>query len=337
MILLGVASAIPTIVLAGGESRGISHSAATLTPATLAPATLAHRAGVRSQRISLPEDYISVTGNVDPLEGWKVATITPTKLGAQVARDLLGEIGISIERIGLVLGDTGTPYQTCPSEAQRIVGELGVKTAAFDLVGGIGAIPHLFSVISRWSEFRIPEYLLYVSTNTPSQQVNYTGDPDTAHFFGDAAVALLFGKQTPAERRSLRVVYSGFRPEDKRRSPIVIERSVRIDKGAVLSSEELDRFLVAELQLLKGFDSKITENAVFVAPQLYAAEAGDLLTRYGVAERAIVSGVADVGFSLGSAHGIALTRVWSELEPGRAVVLMHCGDGQCGSVVLVAS
>lgn len=327
MILLGVASVSPSVVLSGDRSPG---SRSSVTP-------LAARAGVRSQKISLPLDYISATGNADHLEGWKVATTTPTALGVEALRELLQRVGVSIEQVGLVLGDTGTPYQTCPSEAQRIVGELGVKTAAFDLVGGLGAIPHVFSVISRWSESRIPEYLLYVSTNTPSQQVDYKLDPSTADFFGDAAVALLFGKQAPVTGRSLRVAYSGLKPEDKRRSPVVIERSVRIEPGAILSKDELGAFIEREMQLLRSFDPQISEKAIFVAPQLYAAEAGGMLGRYGVAERAIVSGVADIGFSLGSAHGVALNRAWSELEPGRAVVLMHCGDGQCGSVVLVAS
>lgn len=327
MILLGVASASPSIVVTGDEPREYAVSAS----------SIAARAGVRSKRISLPEDYVRATGNIDPLEGWKVATATPTSLGAQAVRDLLQKTGVSIEQVGLVLGDTGTPYQTCPSEAQRIVGELGVKTAAFDIVGGIGALPHFFSVVSRWSVSRTPEYILYVSTNTPSQHVNYRLDPNSAALFGDAAVAVLLGKGNAAGGRSMRVAYSAFRAEEARRSPIVIERSVRVDDGALLSSEQVEQYIADEMELLKRFDPTVAERAVFVAPQLYAAEAAEILGGHSVSARQVVSGVADVGFSLGSAHGVALANVWDEVEPGRAVVLMHCGDGQCGSVVLVGS
>jgi 3-oxoacyl-[acyl-carrier-protein] synthase III len=325
MIVLGVASASPSIVVAGDEPREYAVSAS----------SLAARAGVRSKRISLPLDYVRETGNVDPLEGWKVAAATPTSLGVQAVRDLLQRTGVSIEQIGLVLGDTGTPYQTCPSEAQRIVGELGVKTAAFDVVGGIGAVPHFISVVARWSASRIPDYLLYVSTNTPSQHVNYRLDPNSAGLFGDAAVAVLLAKENVAGARSMRVAYSAFRAEAARRSPVVIERSLRVDDRALMSPAQLEQYISDEMQLLKRFDPSITETAMFVAPQLYSADAEGVLGSHGVSAHRVVSGVADIGFSLGSAHGVALAKVWDDVEPGRAVVLMHCGDGQCGSVVLV--
>jgi 3-oxoacyl-[acyl-carrier-protein] synthase III len=325
MILIGVASATPAIVQT--ESR-LPESGAGVT-------TLAKRTGVVSRRISLPLEYIRETGNVDPLEGWKVATTTPTALGAQAARELLQRAELSIDQVGLVLGDTATPYQTCPSEAQRIVSEFGVKTAAFDLVGGIGAVPHLFAVLSRWSEARTPQYLLYVSTNTPSQQVDYRSDPDAAGLFGDAAVALLFSKQPQAGRPSMRLAFNSMRAEDRRRSPLIIERTVGVNQQALLSALELQSFLKAELENLKSFDPQIAQSATFVAPQLYAAEAGAMLGILGVKPQAIVSGVDDVGFSLGSAHGVALDRIWGDRDPNSTVVLMHCGDGQCGSVVLV--
>ncbi|MFN4896715.1 MAG: hypothetical protein ACK5GN_03205 [Pseudomonadota bacterium] len=327
MNILGIATASPSIVVAGDEAQECA----------VRSSPLAVRAGVRSKRISLPLDYIRETGNSDILEAWKVATTSPTALGAQAVRALLAQKGIAIEQVGLVLADTGTPYQTCPSEAQRIVGELGAKISAFDVVGGIGAVPHLFSVISRWSAERTPEYLIYVSTNTPSQHVAYRLDPNSAGLFGDAAVALLLARQHQSAARSMRVAYCGFRPESNRRSPIVIEQTIRINEEALLSSQQLQGYITSELDILKCFDPKIAEKALFVAPQLYASEVAEILGRHGVRDLQIVSGVEEIGFALGSSHGVALSRVWCDIEPGRAVVLMHCGDGQCGSVVLIAS
>jgi 3-oxoacyl-[acyl-carrier-protein] synthase III len=76
---------------------------------------------------------------------------------------------------------------------------------------------------------------------------------------------------------------------------------------------------------------------VFIPPQLYAARAAEILTSAGVAGERIVSGVNDIGFSIGASHGVALAKVWEEINQERPVVLMHCGDGQRGSVVLEAS
>jgi hypothetical protein len=135
----------------------------------------------------------------------------------------------------------------------------------------------------------------------------------------------------------MRVAYCGFRPESNRRSPIVIEQTIRINEEALLSSQQLQGYITSELDILKCFDPKIAEKALFVAPQLYASEVAEILGRHGVRNSQIVSGVEEIGFALGSSHGVALSRVWGDIETGRAVVLMHCGDGQCGSVVLIAS
>jgi 3-oxoacyl-[acyl-carrier-protein] synthase III len=327
MYVLGVVAATPDLCISGEEPRECAVSGS----------PIAGRAGVRAKRVSLPVEYIRSTGNADVLEGWKVATATPTSLGVQAVRDVLQRTGLSIEQVGLLLGDTGTPYQTCPSEAQRIAGELGVKIPAYDLVGGIGAVPHMFSVLSRWSAARLPEYLLYVSTNTPSQHAHYGRDPVAAGLFGDAAVALVLGKQRAASGPSVRVAYAAFRAEETRRTPIVIERSARVNTESLLSAVQIKGFIAAEMQRLQQFDATLSQKALFVAPQLYAAEAGESLTQYGVGSQQIISGVDENGFSLGSSHGVALTKSWSALQSGQPVVLMHCGDGQCGSVVLVAA
>lgn len=327
MNILGVVSTNPAISVVGDELQEFAVSAS----------PLAARAGVKTKKVSLPVDYIRTTGNVDPIDGWKVATTTPTLLGTEAVKAVLNQVGISIEQVGLVLGDTGTPYQTCPSEAQRIVGGLGVKTAAYDLVGGIGAVPHFFSVLQRWSADRLPEYLVYVSTNTPTQHVNYRADPESAGVFGDAAVAMLVAKQSPLNIRSLRVARAEFRAEDSRRSPVVVNRSLRIDREALLSRVQLERFVTSELDLLAKSGFQVFEGAFFVLPQLYAAEAAEVLQSHGVSADRFVSGVEDTGFSLGSSYGVALARLWSSLEVGQSVVMMHCGDGRCGSVVLTVS
>jgi 3-oxoacyl-[acyl-carrier-protein] synthase III len=329
MFLLGVTTVSPEAAVSETDLKRLIRGE---------PSDIARNfSGVSSRRISLPFEYITATGNSDLLEGWKVATISPTALGAQAVRELLSKSGVSIKQVGLMLGDTGTPYQTCPSEAQRIMGEFGVKAPAFDLVGGIGAIPHVLFALSRWSEDRLPEYLVYVSSNTPSQQINYHKDPASAALFGDAATALLISKTGATAGKKLQVVYAKFSAEDRRRLPVIIEGSVKLNQDELLSADQLASNITAELDALRLFDAKLIDKAVFIPPQLYAARAAEILTSVGVAGERIVSGVNDIGFSIGASHGVALAKVWEEINQERPVVLMHCGDGQRGSVVLEAS
>ena len=149
MFIIGVGAATPTTELSEQFLASIG--------LTLAgeERTLLSRAGVTSRRVSLPLDYIREKGNRDVLEGRAVATISPTVLAVQAANQALSRAGICIEQVGLLLADTATPYQTCPSEAQRIAGALGVKIPAYDIIAGSAALPFYLELLSSWKPERI--------------------------------------------------------------------------------------------------------------------------------------------------------------------------------------
>lgn len=292
---------------------------------------IVQRCGVVSQAISLPVDYIQATGNVDVLEAWKVATHTPTTLGVQAAKHALSQAGTTMEAVGLVVADTATPYQTCPSEAQRIAGEFGLKLPAYDIVGGVGAIPHCFSMFSLWREDRVPDYALCISTNTPSQHVCFKDDPLSASLFGDSAAAVVISKK---HRSPVRVVHAQVVHEPKGRSPVVVEGPIRCVSDEMLSRQELAAFLTSELERLKSGAFTISSSTKIIPPQLYAAEAAEILKDLGVSGDQIVSAVSDRGFTIGSSYGLALAQSWGALMSGGSAVILHCGDRMRGSVVL---
>jgi 3-oxoacyl-[acyl-carrier-protein] synthase-3 len=291
----------------------------------------AQRCGVVAQSISLPVEYIKATGNVDVLEAWKVATDTPTTLGVRAAREALAKAGITIDSVGLLVADTATPHQTCPSEAQRIAGEFGVKVPAYDIVGGIGAIPHYFSMFSSWREERLPDYSLCISTNTPSQHVCFNNDPLAASVFGDSAIAILFSRRHSS---AVRVVDAHVVHESKSRTPVVVEGQIRCVPEALLARQELASFISSELERIKSRGFTIGSSTTVIPPQLYASEAAEILKDFGIAGDRVVSSVGSRGFSIGSSYGVALAQSWGALLDGGSVVMLHCGDGMRGSVVL---
>jgi hypothetical protein len=240
------------------------------------------------------------------------------------------------------------------------MGELGVKTAAFDLIGGISAIPLMLSVLSRWSPSRFitkPSndladsgakqakggYILLLSVNTPSQQINYQGGDEADWLCGDAATALLI-KTTPlaTNQRHYSVTHQSLKVEEGGgKQPLVVEEFVRVNSQAVLSPLELQHFLTNEVTALRAIDPMIASQGIFIAPQLYADEAkGVLVNDLGVAPHRVVSGVDDCGFTLGSSYGVALERSFNLCSTGELagapIVLLHCGDGRRGSLVLTS-
>jgi 3-oxoacyl-[acyl-carrier-protein] synthase III len=327
MFLLGIGSALPNVVLNDGDIAALG-----VTP-DAAGRTLLQRAGIRSRAISLPLDFVRHSSAGQTLfDAWKAASHSPTQLGLEAVRKALSGAGIGIESIGLVLADTATPYQRCPSEAQRIAGEFGVKVPAYDTTSGVAAVPHFFSMLAAWKPERVPEFVLCVSTNTPSQYVAYGKDGLAPYLFGDAAVAFVL---SASHARGYSIAYSRVVTEPSFRAPFVVDQSLTCHVDRLVSSAELEGFVAAELEMLRTHNPKLLSSAYVIPPQLYAAEAKDILVRSGFSAEQVVTTAQDVGFSLGSAYGVAMDKQWGiASQSKRPIVLLHCGDGLRGSIAL---
>jgi 3-oxoacyl-[acyl-carrier-protein] synthase III len=327
MFLLGIGSALPNVIVHDSDLAAFGTSVDAAQNAFL------RRAGIRSRAVSLPLEFSKgASGDWSLFDAWKAASHSPTSLALEAVRKALESSGIGIESVGLVLADTATPYQRCPSEAQRIAGEFGVKVPAYDTTGGVGAIPNFLATLAAWKPERVPEYVLCVSTNTPSQHVAYRKDGLASRLFGDAAVALIL---SASHSRGFSVSYANLVAEPRFRAPFVVEQSISCVVDRLVSSEELEVFIKAELDILRARDAKLLSSAFVIPPQLYSDEAKDILVRCGLSAEQVVTAAQEVGFSLGSAFGVAMDRQWgAAIQQKRSMVLLHCGDGLRGSVVL---
>ena len=325
MFVVGVGTAFPGGSVSDGELAEIGVRLGAAEREFMA------RVGVASRAVSVPVDHIRQTGNSDIFAAWNVAQATPTGLGVAAVKTALERAGIGIESIGLVLADTATPYQTCPSEAQRIAGEFGLKIPAYDVVGGVGAIASFLSMLSAWKPERLPDYVLCVSTNTPSQQVRYREDGLCAALLGDAAAAFVL---SPRVARGGRVVRSSLVSEKGYRTPIVIAEKAAFHLDEALSTDAVRRYLESEIRSLCEVKPGLLKEAVFIPPQLYAAEAVQVLGAVGIEPHRVLTTVRERGFSLGSSSGVALAHGWQALSGGSPLVVLHCGDGLQGSVII---
>lgn len=292
------------------------------------------RLGIHSRRTTLPLEYIASTRNLDVLEARAQATLSPTELGVRAARQALDRAGITMEQVGLVIADSATPYQTCPAEAHRIAGAFGVKVASYDIVAGSGAIPLYIEMLSTWKPERIPEYVLCVSTNTPSQQVSFAGSSLSSYVFGDAASAVVLSSRHTGK---LRVVDSYLRKQSAYKPVVSVSHHISFAAEHLLPQEEVVTLIEQGLKRLSEKFGLAMDDIMFVGPQLFCGELSTCAARLGISADKCALETADKGYALGSSAGAALASRWDQIEAGRQVVVIHAGDGLWSGSILLAS
>ena len=330
MFILGIGAAHPDVeitdeVLSSLDIHPTEHDADALA-----------RFGVRSRRASLPLEYIKNTKNSEVLDGRPVAVANPTTLAVTAARQALERAGITPEQLGLIIADTATPYQTCPSEAQRVGGALGIKIPAYDVVAGSSSLALFFDMLCSWKPERVPDYVLCISTNTFSQHVAYRGESAlAAHLYGDAASAVVI---SPRHVGRLEITQSFLEGASNRSASSLVERHVSCPIEGILSRSEVLDVLTRTLGRLVPSSSLGAKSLRYVVgPQLYAGEFGEYEKELGLSGGAMVSGTRDVGYALGASSGVALSSLWDSVRAGDAIAVLHAGDGAWGGSVVVAS
>ena len=148
-----------------------------------------------TNRTVLNKEYLTNSLNSDISKSLQNVSASSTLLGSLSIDDALNKAKLKRNSIGLILTDVCTNIETCPSEAHRIGGQLGLKIPCFDLIGlGSGAALHV-EYLQSMKNSVLPSYLASVSTNTPTMMVDYNNYIEGC-LFGDAAVSLILDPHT---------------------------------------------------------------------------------------------------------------------------------------------
>lgn len=184
-------------------------------------------AGNFDRACSLPRSYLEKTGNESSRDGFLVAEDTPTSLGVAAVEDALARAGLESGDIDLVIGASSTPSQTTPSEAQRVAGNLGLKVPAYDLACGFADLVVQIRSLYLWRKDEMPGVVVCLSSNTPTQRINYRVGAERWIFEDRASAVVLSRKQ----RGAFRVAAVDWKPRHASRPLFSIPRygTMRLD------------------------------------------------------------------------------------------------------------
>lgn len=284
---------------------------------------------------SLPRSYILETGNIDPSKAPSAALSTPTKIGSIALKNACARGGVSPESLGLIIGDTATPLQTTPSEAQRITGAFSLRIPCFDLTALSCAFSAQLAALSRWRPEKLPEYIALISTNTPSLSINYREGKESL-IFGDGASVLLLSRVHQG-KLTVMDAYYGTKPLDP--SFLTLDTYGFLKIGTPPTKDLIEEKLAL---LAKRFISSCGKSGsrtfVVLPPQFEEISKAHLSRSLSEYSPEFLSLYEKTGDTLGGYAGGVIYSIWDDLKPNDRVFVVQFGSSLgYGSLLLGAN
>ncbi len=287
--------------------------------------------GIETRVTTLPLDYIRETKNQDTRLGREVASHTPTALGVKAGEEALRRAGIGPEKIGLVIGDTCTPNDLAPCEAQRVAHGLGIIAPAYDVQTACPAFALHMDYLSGFREEMLPEYVLCVSTAAMTQKVNYNDRTDGA-IWGDGAAAWVVSTQHEGKLRLLDTVFAA---DPSRCGAVVVDTFgfFRQDGRAVR-----DFSVRQTVRLLKAFEEKHGidwTKDIFVGHQANTTMLRQIAENREIPPSSHWHNVTHLGNQAAAGAPAVIAQNWNDIKPGQKIAVAVIGAGLSWGAVLV--
>jgi 3-oxoacyl-[acyl-carrier-protein] synthase-3 len=325
--ILGAGTAVPETVISSAFLAELAQGAeGSQMPAVL----ISEITGMRSRYSVLSPSYLRETGNATPWSAPSGSMLTPTDLSVKAAEQAIARAGITADKIGLVLADCATPVETIPSEAQRISKRLGIKVQSFDLLSSTAFFSLAFTTLLGWKAERVPEYVLLVSSATPTQRVNYRSGEERL-YLGDGAGALVVSR-----------VHQG---------PLAVKKAHYRAGHELAGAQTFDIFSAERRAPEYRALVREVEEGLLVEARACAAVKGDALrwigtpaditglkalgARSGLRVDQLWTNVDTCGDTIGASPAMVLADKWDALSSGTTVVITQSGIGS-GYLVLEA-
>ncbi len=288
-----------------------------------ASSAILNETGIESRATVLPIDYLRETLNRDPWQSKDIAKQTISEIAWAAAEKALARAGISAEEVGLIIGENATPLETTPSEAQRLGKALSIKVPAYDVQSCSSSLLLCLNVLSKWRSERVPKYVLFISTHTPTQRVNYA-EGQAGWYFGDAAAAMVVSTEVQGKLKLRNVSY---------RTALEIEDSVRFDlySSAEIRSDTVKN-IYAQTQLVLEDAQRQDLLRTTLQDSCTKIIGTQLSPRYmertfASFQDRMLSNAKTKGYSLASASLSVLADEWDNIHTGESLVVMEAGLG----------
>ncbi|MDD5655954.1 MAG: 3-oxoacyl-[acyl-carrier-protein] synthase III C-terminal domain-containing protein [Elusimicrobia bacterium] len=301
----------------------------------LGPDWVKSRLGIEKRCSVLPRDYILATKNAKPCEAIRRARQngeTPVTLAAEAARAALAQAGVEPARIGWVVANNDTPFETIPSTANLVARELGIGGGPHcDVNASCSSFARHMRLLADM-EAALPEFVLCVQASAYTTRTDYSARCLDGYIWGDGAAAQVVSARRPGR---LKVTPLEFATKPEAADDVVIDAAghfrqngASVKEFSIRKTGEL--FEAAARQL--GFELK---SAYTVAHQANRSLQDKILKNLGLPAERHLRNVQTQGNIAAAGVPSVVAQNLERLAPGDRIVYAVVGSGLAwGSGVL---
>lgn len=284
--------------------------------------------GIKSRHSILDLEYLKQTSNSDVSKGLSHLLESDLTVAERAVNRALHSAGVEMSEIGLVIGETSTPFQTIPALSQRVAGHMKHKVKAYDLMAGAASPCLHFDTLNSFNIDKLPEYILLIYSNFPTAFIDYAAVTPNMARYSDSVAAVVIGTQRRGMLKLLDCYFNSktnfsARDEIDLLSPLRISSSVE----AVFESE-----INLNTQKALSKNPRAMKKNYFVPSQISPKLIRRLGQVLGFAGDELM--INDSGDSFSSAPFKMLFEHWGKFSSGERIYMSLCGFGlQSGYLV----
>jgi 3-oxoacyl-[acyl-carrier-protein] synthase III len=270
----------------------------------------------------LPLEHIQKTRNRDLEQARRMAVVDPSEMGCKAALMAIEAAGIEKEQVGLVICDVSLPFQTTPSEAQRIAKLLDLKVPAYDISSISSALLMQLHVLNNWKGAALEEYVLVISTNAPTVGVDYSRGLE-ANYLSDGAAAFVVSKSRAGKLSVIKSIFMGDSLGEELASFGLFEH-VKMDCDRLF---EYIRRVTRDLLTKNQSILETKDNLIAISTLPEASDSAPIFKEFNLLSQESWSRFCSQSTCLGADLGILISQKWNEFKSGENIAVALAGFG----------
>lgn len=286
------------------------------------------RLGIDKRFSVLSPDYIAKTKNQNPAQAIIHARAhgeTPVTLGVTAAKAALERARVEPSRVGLVIANSDTPFDSVPATAAQIAQALGVGCGPhYDVNAACSSFARHLQLLADMNPESLPDYVLCVQTSAYTVRTDYRAESIDGFIWSDGAAAQLL---SPRKNGRMRVKPIVFDADPSGAEDIVMDAIGHFRQDG----QKVRQFSVRKTcelleQASEAFDVEL-DDAYTVTHQANFVMQDSVIEHLGIPEGRFLRNVREQGNIAAAGCPSVIAQHWDDFKKGDRILYAVVGAG----------